>query len=265
MSNIVTATQNAMVAFSDEQVALIKRTVCKDSTDDELKLFLHVSKQSGLDPFAKQIHAVKRYTRNGPVMSIQVGIDGYRLIADRTNKYAGNDDPLYTYKLNNDGIELKQIDSATVAVRKIVGGVVCEFKATAYWDEYYPGDKMGHMWKQRPKGMLGKCAEALALRKAFPAELSGLYTEEEMDKENLQAEDTETVVKEANTIDYNELESMIKSIIVLSKIITSKMSLKEKGLFMVDKLKVSDFSLLKKKKKEELLDIINELKSMVEN
>jgi hypothetical protein len=125
----------------------------------------------------------KKEQRN--VMSIQTGIDGYRLIADRTGQYAGSDD--YTFDFNQTQYEhmmggKKEPTTATVTVHKIVQGHRVPFTATAAWNAYYPGDKMGFMWKKMPHLMLGKCAEALALRKAFPAELSGVYTREEMEQ-----------------------------------------------------------------------------------
>ncbi len=160
----------ARIEFTDDQVALVKRTLCKDLSNDELELFLGQCKRTGLDPFAKQIHAVKRQGK----LVIQTAVDGYRLIADRTGKYAGNDDPVFD---NED-----HPNKATVTVYKIVAGVRCPFTATARWKEYYPGEKMGFMWDRMPCVMLGKCAESLALRKAFPQELSGLYTDEEMDQ-----------------------------------------------------------------------------------
>lgn len=154
--------------FTEEQIALLKRTIAAGATDDELALFLRQCRRTGLDPFARQIYCVKRQGK----MTIQVGIDGFRLIADRSAQYAGNDDPVF----DNEQTPKK----ATVTVYKIVGGVRCAFTATARWDQYYPGDSQGFMWKKMPHLMLGKCAEALALRKAFPAELSGLYINEEM-------------------------------------------------------------------------------------
>lgn len=178
MSNSIIPIQNQNVVSSEEwgreKLELLKRTICKESSDDEFKLFLHVAKRSGLDPFARQIHSVRRWSEknNRYEMTIQVGIDGFRLIADRTGKYAGSDDPV----VDSD----KSPTKATVTVYKMVDGVRCPFTATARWDEYYPGDKQGFMWKKMPCVMVGKCAEALALRKAFPAELSGLYTNEEM-------------------------------------------------------------------------------------
>jgi phage recombination protein Bet len=163
--------------FSPEQIDLLKRTICKGSTDDEFTLFIGQCKRTGLDPFARQIHAVKRWDgkQKREVMQVQVGIDGYRLIAERTGLYAGNDDPVFD--------DEDKPRKATVTVYKLVGGVRCPFTASARWEQYYPGEKQGFMWNKMPHLMLGKCAEALALRKAFPAELSGLYTTDEMQQQ----------------------------------------------------------------------------------
>lgn len=159
--------------FTREQVELIKRTVAKDATDDELQMFLTRCDRMGLDPFTGQIYFIKRKGKG----TIQVGIDGYRLTADRTGKYAGNDDPIF-----DGGEEDGHPRMAHVTVWKLVGGVRCSFTATARWKEYLPGEEQGFMWRRMPHVMLGKCAEALALRKAFPAELSGTYVDAEMDQ-----------------------------------------------------------------------------------
>lgn len=164
------STELAVPEFDDAKIALIKRTYCKDATNDELELFIGQCKRTGLDPIAKQIYFVKRQGK----LTIQTGIDGFRLIADRTRLYAGNDDPIFD--------DEAQPSKATVTVYKLVNGVRCPFTASARWNQYYPGDAQGFMWKKMPHVMLGKCAEALALRKAFPQELSGLYTKDEMDQ-----------------------------------------------------------------------------------
>jgi len=161
------------MTFTREQVELVKRTVAVGATDDELALFLHTCKRTGLDPMAKQIHFVKRNSKSGPKVAFQTAIDGYRLVADRTGKYAGNDDPVFVEK---DGKPV----SATVTVYKLINGERIAFGATARWSEYFPGEDQGFMWRKMPYLMLGKCAEGLALRKAFPAELGGVYTDDEM-------------------------------------------------------------------------------------
>lgn len=160
--------------ISNDKIDLIKQTVAKGTTDLEFSLFLHACKRTGLDPLMKQIYAIKRLDRktNKEVMAIQTGIDGYRLIADRTGAYAGSDEPVYIIA------EDKLPDAASVTVYKLVGGIRCPFSASARWAEYC--SESSPMWKKMPFLMLGKCAEALALRKAFPAELSGVYTHEEM-------------------------------------------------------------------------------------
>lgn len=161
-----------------EQIELVKRTVAKGTTDDELKLFLYTAARTGLDPLAKQIHAIKRWNgrEKRDVMSIQTGIDGYRLIAERTGNYAPGPEPSYEVQ---DG----RLFSATAYVKKLVAGVWHDVGATAFFDEYVQRNREGAptpMWERMPRLMLGKCAEALALRRAFPAEMSGVYTFDEM-------------------------------------------------------------------------------------
>ena len=174
----VAEAQPAIPQLSREQVDLVKRTVAKGTTDDELRLFLYTCARTGLDPLAKQIHAIKRWNgrEKREVMSIQTGIDGYRLIAERTGHYAPGQQPTYE-------VEGGKLISATAYVKKLVAGTWHEVAASAYWEEYVQTDRDGAptpTWKRMPRLMLAKCAEALALRRAFPAEMSGVYTFEEM-------------------------------------------------------------------------------------
>jgi phage recombination protein Bet len=161
----------------EEQVALLKRTVAKGTTDDEFALFLWVAKKHKLDPMTRQLHAVKRWSRaeNREVMAIQIGIDGYRSMAARNHRdYGGVDEP--EYEMNQDG----SLKLARVRVWK--KGFGHPTVGVAFWKEYAPLDlnkPQAFMWVKMPKGQLAKCAEALALRKAYP-ELADIYTDEEM-------------------------------------------------------------------------------------
>ena len=172
---------NNLFGLEPEKVSLIRTTFASGATSEELKLFLYQISRTGLDPLAKQIYFQKRFNkrRGKSEMAIITGIDGYRLVADRTGCYAGNDDPVF-----DDEVHPRK---ATVTVYKIIGAMRCPFTASARWDQYYPGDDGGFMWRKMPHLMLGKCAEALALRKAFPAELSGLYIKEEMEQADREA------------------------------------------------------------------------------
>lgn len=157
--------------LAGEREELLRQQIAGDNfTAAEVDVFIQVCNRTGLDPFMKQVYAIKRAGK----MGIQVGIDGFRLIADRSGRYVGNDDPIYSGTPKTDGFV------ASVTVYKLVQGIRCPFAASARWSEYKPDAKQDHMWRKMPHVMLGKVAEALALRKAFPAELSGLYTDDEM-------------------------------------------------------------------------------------
>lgn len=186
------APQDVFGKLSRPQVELIKRTVAKGASDDELRLFVQVCKGAQLNPFLKQVFLVPRWDSKAgvEVKAIQVSIDGFRAIAEGSGAYAGNDDPIYDGESEIDipagkssaARKLTVPNKATVTVFKIVDGSRYAFTATSRWSEYYPGPKMGFQWHIRPFLMLGKTAEALALRKAFPKLLSGMYAQEEMDR-----------------------------------------------------------------------------------
>ena len=159
--------------LTPRQVQTLKDTICKGATDQELELFVQICNSSGLNPFMKQIYAVPRGSKGGPT-SIQpmVSIDGFRLIAERTKCYAPGREPTFVYGQN------KKLHSATAYVKKkLPDGSWHEVTATALMQEY---EQHSPIWQGKPHVMLAKCAEAMALRRAFPANLSGLYEENEI-------------------------------------------------------------------------------------
>ena len=161
------------LTFTDSEMKLLREKYAR-LTDTEFEAFLAAAARYRLNPLANQIYArLQEQTQKNPrAVTFMTQIDGYRLIADRTGCYAGNDDPTFDSETKP--------TKATTAVYKLVGGQRAKFEASARWSQYCPGGNAAFMWQKMPHLMLGKCAEALALRKAFPAELSGLYTVDEM-------------------------------------------------------------------------------------
>lgn len=175
--------RGAIVAFdwNREQVETLKRLVAVDCTDAEFGLFAEVCKRTELDPFTRQIYAIKRAGR----LTIQTGIDGFRATAERTGQLDGQDGP---YWCGPDGAwtEVWPDSREPFAAKVVVYRRDSQrgFTGIAHFSEYAQkkDGRLTEMWGKMPRTMIAKCAEALALRKAFPRQLSGLYTSDEMDQ-----------------------------------------------------------------------------------
>lgn len=198
-------THPAFVAGDEKKMQLLKDTFFKGSSNDEFMLFAHACERTGLDPFLKQIYPVKRWdsTLKKEIMTVQTGIDGYRLMAERTGCYSPGKEPTFNY--NKEG----KLISSTAYVKKLTkDGTWHEVSATAFYDEYCQRTKEGNptsMWSKMPHSQLAKCAESLALRKAFPAELSGMYTKEEME----QSEIIEARIQKVESISRSQAEELL--------------------------------------------------------
>lgn len=160
-------------AMPKDQIDLIRRTVANGATNDELSLFLYDCQRRGIHPLDKLLHFTKRGGKYTPVTSI----DFMRSQAAASGEMAGSEDAVFS---ENDTRESWHPVSATVTVYRMTAGARFPYTATARWSEYCPDN--AQMWRKMPHTMLGKCAEALALRKAFPQQLAGLYSSEEMDQ-----------------------------------------------------------------------------------
>jgi phage recombination protein Bet len=176
--------------FNDEEkqlIAMLLRQVAPKATTEEKALFLYTAQKKGLDPFDKQIYLVPRWDSKlgREVHAVQVSIDGLRLMAQRSGKYAGQT-PYYW--CGPDGVwKDVWLDDETMPVAARVGIYRHDFKEPLYsvarFSDYKQTKKDGslnHFWKTYGPHMIAKCCEALCIRRAFPEETSGFYIPEEM-------------------------------------------------------------------------------------
>jgi len=206
--------------YDPAQLALIRRTVAADTTPDEFNMFIEIARRAGLDPFRKQLYCVVYNKDNAEKRKVSfiTGIDGFRAVAQRNGDYRPDDEePQFTTDDSLKGpSNPRGLVKAVVRAFKRYGTEWHPVVGVAYWSEYAPmkedaaggfrWEDTGEVWpdsgkpKRRkvpigevtevPAGkwadmpfvMLAKCAEAQALRKGWPEDLSGIYSPEEMEQ-----------------------------------------------------------------------------------
>ena len=228
MSSELTITQD-QTDWTQRQIAALKQLgVSNNVTKADLDIFLAQSKRTGLDPFSKQIYMIGRRQKIGNTdqyeikQTIQVGIDGLRAIAHRVaqqcHEVFSMSDTLWA---DNSGVWhdvwLAPMPPAAAKVSVKRGGGT--FSAVALFKEYVPiyKGKPSGMWLTKPALMIAKCAEALALRKAFPTDMSGIYTDDEMDNVKDIPETVETAKSSQQTVSPTESPNVVEAEIVEEK------------------------------------------------
>jgi len=180
--------------LTQEQKNLIKSKISKHASDEEIAFFLELCKHTGLNPFANQIWLIPfwdKETKKNKYAPI-VSIDGLRSLAQSTGEYDGQSEPLW---IDSDGVEYKiwtkNVNPFACKISVYKKGVKNPTVGIAYFNMYAKENtdkESGRTYftgfwgtPQKSAHMIAKCAEALALRKAFPQKLSFLFIQEEFD------------------------------------------------------------------------------------
>lgn len=200
MNNITTTNTNEI----DQHVwSALKNSLYTGAKDESIKMVLDYCKAAKLDPLQKPVHIVPMRVKNSLTDKyeykdvVMAGVGLYRIQAARSQQYAGVSEPEFgeDVRCKLGGVDITYPKWCKVTVKKIVNNTIVEFTAKEYWIENYATAKESlapnTMWKKRPYGQLAKCAEAQALRKAFPEIISQQPTAEEMEGKTLYEFDNE--------------------------------------------------------------------------
>ena len=212
MSDVAVRTPGALAIdagqtfWTEQQRAALRQLGIDEASNGDLAVFLNQAQRTGLDPFSRQLYMIGRNERQPDgswrkKWTIQASIDGLRIIAQRSGDYAGQVGPEWC---GQDGVWhdvwLDAAPPAAARVGVLRTGFAAPLYAVALYREYVGTDKQGNptrMWSEKGALMIAKCAEALALRKAFPNDMSGVYTSEEMSRTDVAAATTGPVVQGA--------------------------------------------------------------------
>lgn len=183
--------------FSKEERSIMLQTCCGGASEKEAEQLIAIAEARGLNPIKGECYFVKRWdsARSVNVWAVQAGIDSLRIKADETGLYDGQDEPEYEHN--------KEGEVTLSRVRVWRKGISRAFVGVARWSEYVQYAKDGktptRFWERMPYNQLAKCAEALALRKAFPKQLSKVYVAEEMAQADNPVFNPTTIAHDAET------------------------------------------------------------------
>jgi len=179
------AIRTGQVEFDDKQrAALVAMGVSEQVTRAELAVFFHQCRKLQLDPFTKQIYLIHRKTKEGDRYVLkpttQIGIDGFRVTRDRIAAEKGlrveYEDTIW-YDASGQAFDVWLWDEPPAACKFVVLVDGRRFPAVLRFNEYCQRTRDGvptGRWKDGFAHQIEKCAEADALRRAFPNDLSGV-------------------------------------------------------------------------------------------
>jgi phage recombination protein Bet len=188
------AIQPEQTGFTEQQMAALRALGVQNAPAGDVSLLFHHAARTGLDPFARQIYLINR----GGKWGIQTAIDGFRVIRERKGTYRGQTEEWCGPDGQWHDVWLDEQPPAAAKVSVFVEGNLVPIVGIARWIEY--AQQNSPTWKKMPALMLAKCAEALALRKAFPQDLSGIYTDDEMasaERETVTVQPSERLAEKA--------------------------------------------------------------------
>ena len=178
-----------------EVIQVLGNSLYPGAKPESIAMVLAWCRATGRDPMKKPAHIVPMYVKDATTGkgemrdTVMLGIGAYRTDAAATGEYAGKDEPEFGEDVDRDfdeGVRVTYPKWCKVAVQRLVGGQVRRFVAKEFWLENYATagratNKPNAMWQRRPYAQLAKCAEAQALRMAFPDQTGSTNTAEEME------------------------------------------------------------------------------------
>lgn len=201
MTALVKTESTALATMSEaELLKVLQVSLYPGAAPDSIKMVLGYCKAAGLDPMQKPVHIVPMWDGKAGLMRdvVMPGVNLYRTQAARSGECAGVSEPEFgpdvTETIGGQQITYPAWCRVTVS-RRLPTGEIVPFTAREFWKENYAvkGGKEksiapNAMWTKRPYGQIAKCAEAQALRKAFP-EIASQPTADEMEGKQLHQDD----------------------------------------------------------------------------